>query len=121
MKDGDGRVTGVNFSAFELRNNETYLSTSCLENAAPTRVAALARIKEILAGKLKIKGGVLTIGVVSKIKETFLPHRVRVTCEPSRHDETYSAVRQLPIQRRAALERLAAETWADWHRIDDIQ
>lgn len=118
--DGDGTVIGVNYTAFELRKSERYLSCNCIELAAPTLLDGIKKISKQLSKKLTTTKGALTIGRVALIKNAFEPHKVRITLNPTTSDSSYSAVRKMPLEDVTALERLASEDWAAWLRISDV-
>ena len=120
--DGDGNVVGVMPAAFDLRPNEDYLSCNCIERAEGTSAeASLLSIRSVYGSKFRnIAKHLLTKGRVQSIKRAFLPHAVKVTCEPKKQDPSYSAVRQYPSDRQLALEKLATEAWADWIRVNEL-
>tara|TARA_R110002072_G_scaffold121013_2_gene254451 strand:+ start:789 stop:1226 length:438 start_codon:yes stop_codon:yes gene_type:complete len=124
LTDGDGNYLGVTYAAFELREarDEKYLSANCLELVDADRAVALSAIKKIIEKKFdRLKVGLLTVGKVRNIRAAFLPHKIRATLEPKiPYDPSYAAVRQLPLERRIALEKLASSAWNEWVSITDI-
>lgn len=118
-----GDPIGVTWAAFELRPKEEYLSTNCLEVESADRLTALKAILVCLNRKLGTKSGILAVGNVKAIKETFLPHKIRVTSEGKASDPSYSAVRRYPpkLERQLYLERLAAGAWSSWTSVEELE
>lgn len=122
IRDDNGNTIGLLWSAFDLREKirETYLSINCLERANADLLAAMKAIRAYLATKkLRAPDAVLTIGNVKRIRDTFGHPQLKIASEPSKHDTSYGTIRNLPVQRRAALERLASSTWCAWFRVTD--
>lgn len=122
IRDDDGNCLGLLWSAFDLRKEkgETYLSINCVDRAHTTLGAALKLIRGFLASKnLKSRHAVLALGRAGEIRATLGSGKVTLTSEPTKIDPSYGAIRNLPLERRAALERLATATWADWRYLRD--
>lgn len=122
VRDDEGNCLGLLWSAFDLREKikEEYLSINCVERTHAVLATALSSIRRYLADKnLKSKHAVLTVGNVGAILRTFAHPKVTITSEPTKPDPSYGAVRNLPLERRAALEKLATSTWCDWRYLRD--
>ena|SRR3990167_2930387 len=123
VTDGQGNPIGISWAAFDLREDEKYLSANCVEQADQDRAAALKAILICLQKKFsRTSSCLLTVGKIENIKASFLPHAVRITSESKPSDPSYAAVRQYPptLTRQLALEKLAASAWADWVKTQDL-
>ena len=127
IRNNKGEPIGITWAAFDLRPAsktrpaETYLSCNCIEDASDDQTEALKKILSILKTKLKTKNSLLTIGNVGAIKSAFTPHSVRIVSEKKATDPTYAAVRRYPLDRQLALDKLAAQQWADWYKVSHIE
>lgn len=114
-RDDDGHCIGIAWHAFDLRPDESYVSLNVLERADADRARALAIIRDCLSAKMKIsKNGVITTGNVGGIRAVFGSHRIKLASEPTTDEPSYGTMRNLPIERRVALEKLATSAWCDW-------
>lgn len=112
IRSPDGEFQGLVFTAFELRSSEEYLSTNCVELAGASQSEGLSSLKKIYANKkLAGKKAVIALGFVSPIKRVFLPDEIYIEHRPKADDPSYTAILELPLQRRKALERLASSEW----------
>lgn len=120
-RDGNNQVLGVNFTAFQLREGEPYLSACCLEYAAPQKQVALAKLKKCFVDfPFQTKKCGFTLGNVRAVKDTCVrKSKIRVVHEPKGWNGSYVAVRQFPTDIEV-LEELAALSWADWLLLDDL-
>lgn len=121
IRDADGNVLGVTWSAFELRekDNETYLSGSLLEHFPGTYAD---RLKDTLAamraiGLIISHKHVLAVCPAKKVRDCGLQQKtkLRVTHEQNKRKPAYSAIRRLPLDNsdRKLLELLASDAVAD--------
>lgn len=123
-RDEDGNVLGVLPQAFELRENEPYLSVTWLEHFAADYEHAFTEAAAAIRRQLNVKpkdgfaaGGV---GRVCDICERF-DVKVRVLHEPEPpHNTGHSALRGLPHSDVELLELLAAEAFVDTRVAVDI-
>jgi hypothetical protein len=117
-KDEDENIIGVLGVAFQLRDDEDYLSATWVEffpGAHADRIAAAVRV--IRASKLRVtpRSGFAT-GNVDRIKATCLAdkgrHKIRFIHEREDDNEAHTALRGWPRENDDLLDLLAEDAWS---------
>ena len=115
-RDSDDNVIGVLPGAFELREDETYLSVTWIEyfaGSAEERLEAAVRaVKEQLTVKPKDGFALAGVARLTEIAET-VSVRIRITHEPLPKNNGHSGIRGLPRDHVDLLARLADEACHD--------
>lgn len=116
-RDENDIPVGVLWTAFKLRNNEPYLSTTWLEYFAGSKSEQITgAIRAVRASRLGVtpKSG-FAIGRVGAIAATCAErnHRIRIVHEPEDDNKAHAAVRRMPRDDDELLELLAAEKWSE--------
>jgi hypothetical protein len=117
-KDEDENVLGFLPQAFELRDDETYLSVNWVEYHEGDREAqvrlSIWAIRDSFKKPLGAKSA-FAIGQVAKVKEICQAagSRVRVVHEPEGDNPGHSAIRQMARDNQGLLDALAADAFAE--------
>jgi hypothetical protein len=124
IRDSDERVIGCFPQAFELRPNESYLSTSWLEFFGGTKMERLrAAINACSKARTVKPSHGFAIGNVGEVKEACAGFnlRIRVIHEPSddNPNPAYTAVRRYRSDDIELLELLAGEAWSEVIEVKD--
>jgi len=123
-RDEDENVIGFLPHAFELRQEEQFLSVNWLEyfsgdrdNRIRDSVKMFRKIRSV--GKKSAFG----IGNVGQIKEICSANgaQVRIVYEPEANNQAHSAIRRLPRDDLSLLEALAAEAFLELVPNVDVQ
>jgi hypothetical protein len=121
-RDEAGRVVACFPQAFELRQNEQYLSSNWLEYFAGTLVECVAAIACSMGKTRTIKNShAFMVGNVGDVKAACNEYncKVRVIHEPNDDNPAYVAVRNYRSAEMSLLMLLATEAWA--HHIVDAK
>ncbi|MFK5978692.1 MAG: hypothetical protein QM488_07380 [Rhizobiaceae bacterium] len=124
-KDENDVVVGILGTAFQLREQEKYLSTTYLEHfSAPKTQQVISAVHAIRASDLKVGGKAgFAIGMVSDIQGTCLSrnHKIRIISEPENDNKAHVAIRQFPTDDSELLELLSADAWSELVLNKDVE
>lgn len=117
IRDGD-HVVGIFPQAFQLKDGETYLSSSWLEFFPGSRSD---RLRQVIAAMRKARtvrpSHGFAVGNVSAVKDacSSFDMKIRVVHEPSAKNPNpaYTAIRNYRSDEIELLELLASDAWSD--------
>lgn len=118
IRADDGTPEGLFPEAFELRDDEDYLSAAWVESCGGATAAQIKTCIHQFRKKLTVKKkAVFAAGQVQAIKSACLQFgdKVRVCHEPDPPLEAHVALRQYRDADKALLSLLAVETWSELH------
>lgn len=120
IRGENNEYVGVLYSAFTLRETETYLSVAwCEYFDLPAEEQVRAAITELRGARPDKKSTGYWIAKISTIEEVLSPHRIRALHEPVEGFDSHAALRRWP-EDEELLETLAQEAEADFLLSGDL-
>lgn len=116
-----GEVVGFLYTAFQMREDEDYLSAAWVEYGEKATHAAnlSATIAAFQANRTIRPSHKFAVGNVGRIRSACAEHRqrVRISHEPIDDFDAHASVRQYNDKADELLELLAEEAWAEMHAL----
>jgi hypothetical protein len=115
-KDNSGNAIGLQFSAFQRKENEEGLSVTWMEYFGGDRKQQIASTVKAIRASLTVgKKSGFAIGNVGEVKAACASrkHKIRIIHWPEDSNLAHAELRQFPRDDQTLLEQLATSTWSE--------